>query len=192
MRHNISGVRTEWMESTPESHPTYVNDCNNLAVDKARNERSRTPCRSTGAPPQGAALFLYYQEMRAAEHMATRSSVAYALDILCCFNPVKRSGLALINGPTGITRRINACSCDANPVDALSKLDTAVSLSNNAAESDNVSKTADAFYCWNFLFDSSFPTYGSRMFTQPDWRRSHLAVARTIISDHLASSDLRC
>lgn len=159
MRYNIPGVRTEWMESTPESHLTYVNDCNNIAVVKGGTKELARLVKAWKYHRK-VPLSSFYLEMRAAEYMATQSSVVYALDILYFFNSLKRNGLASMNDPTGSTGRINACSSDANLADALSKLDTAISRANNAVESDKVGKTADAFYYWNLLFDSSFPAYG--------------------------------
>jgi hypothetical protein len=93
------------------------------------------------------------------------------------FNSLMRSGLALVNGPTGTTGRIIACSCDANLADALSTLDAAISRADNAVEPDKVSKTADAFYCWNFLCGSSFPADSSRMLTQPHARREQFCCS---------------
>lgn len=158
MRFDIPGVATEWMESTPEAHLKYVNDCNNKAGAKG-GAKQLARLAKTWKYYRDVPISSFYLEMRAAQHMATQSSIIYPLDFCYFLNSLQRSSLADMNDPTGRTGRIKACSSEANYTIARSRLATAAARANKAVESNKNGKVSEAFDLWDLVFDGNFPAY---------------------------------
>ncbi|MGW5216395.1 SMODS domain-containing nucleotidyltransferase [Nocardia sp. NPDC004085] len=155
-RFKIPGVATEWMDSSPEVHVKYVNDCNTKAGVKG-GAKGLARLAKAWKYYRDVPISSFYLEMRAAAHMNTQSSIIYPLDFAYFLNSLERCGLADMNDPTGATGRIKACSSTANEQDALSKLRTATRRAEQALaynKADNVDK---AFEYWNLLFNGRFP-----------------------------------
>ena len=158
MRFEIPGVATEWLQSTPEAHIKYVNECNTIPG----NGYAKAFVRLIKAWKyyRSVPISSFYLEMRAASYIARQEKVIYAYDLYYFLKELKNNGLADMNDPTGSTGRILACSSESNRTDALSKLETAVTRAGNALDSHRNNKEADAFYYWGQLFNGHFPAYG--------------------------------
>jgi hypothetical protein len=158
IRYDIPGVATEWMESTPEAHLKYVNACNNKAGvigGTKKLARLAKAWKYYGNVP----ISSFYLEMRAAQYMATQSSIIYPLDICYFLNGLQRTLLADMNDPTGSTGRIKACSSEASYIDARSKLATAALRANKAVEMNTGARISGAFTQWDLVFNGKFPGY---------------------------------
>ena len=158
IRYDIPGVLTDWMESTPESHLKYVNDCNNIAAIKGGAKKLARLAKAWKYN-RNVPISSFYLEMRAAKYMASQASVILPLDFTYFLRRLQADNLAAMNDPTGSTGRINPCSSDANHRDAMSKLNTAVSRAENAVEFNKAGKVSEAFSYWDLVFNGSFPAY---------------------------------
>lgn len=158
MRFDIPGVTTEWMESTPEAHLKYVNDCNNKAGVKG-GAKQLARLAKAWKYYRDVPVSSFYLEMRAAQHMASQSSIIYPLDFCYFLNSLQRSSLADMNDPTGKTGRIKACSSEANYTIARSRLATAATRANKALEFNKSGKISEAFDQWDLVFNGKFPAY---------------------------------
>jgi hypothetical protein len=158
MRFDIPGAATEWMESTPGAHLKYVNDCNNKAgVVGGAKQLARLA--KAWKYYRDVPISSFYLEMRAAQYMATQSSIIYPLDFCYFLNSLQRGALADMNDPTGKTGRIRACSSEANYTIARSKLATASTRANKALEHKTNGKISEAFAQWDLVFNGKFPAY---------------------------------
>lgn len=158
MRFDIAGVSTEWMESTPEAHLKYVNSCNNKTGVKG-GAKQLARLAKAWKYYRNVPISSFYLEMRAAQYMATQSSIIYPMDLCFFLNSLQRSSLADMNDPTGKTGRIKACSSEANYIDARSKLATAAVRANKALELNKNGKISEAFDQWDLVFNGNFPAY---------------------------------
>lgn len=156
-RYAIPGLRTEWIESTPQAHLKYVTECNKKPIDGAAKSLARLV--KAWKFYRSVPISSFYLEMRAASYMATQQSANYPLDVYYFLNRLLDSGLASMNDPTGNTGRINACSSDANLADAVSKLKTAVGRAERAKDAYVRGDHEAAFAEWNLLFNGEFPSY---------------------------------
>jgi Second Messenger Oligonucleotide or Dinucleotide Synthetase domain len=157
MKFYIPGVVDEWMESTPEAHLEFVNDCNKIPGEgyaksfvrlvKAWKYYCNVPISS------------FYLEMRAAKYISEQKTVIYAHDICYFLQRLFDGGLADMNDPTGSTGRIRPCSSDATKREALSKLSTAVTRARKALDAHVADDDATAFRYWDLLFAGKFPAY---------------------------------
>lgn len=157
MKFAIPGVGTEWLESTPEAHLKYVNECNTkpgkgFAKSFARLVKAWKYFRTVP-------ISSFYLEMRAAAYIARQTDVIYAYDLYLFLRELHDASLAAMTDPTGATGRILPCSSDATKRDALSKLATAVNRSCNALDAHKKGDDRTAFYYWDQLFNGKFPAY---------------------------------
>lgn len=126
-----------WMLSHPKDHNRYVNEVNDkhqgsvkklIRQLKVWKYRRNVPVSSC------------YLEMRAAKHMSGESCYSPLWDLYLTFKKLRDTELAAMNDPTGLGSRFGACSSEANRLDALSKVNTAVSRALKAkdyAEAEN-------------------------------------------------------
>jgi hypothetical protein len=154
---DIPGVTSEWLESAPEAHLKYVNDCNKIPSNGAAKALARLA--KAWKYYRNVPISSFYLEMRAARHMAGEKSVDYGQDIYYYLKNLQNVELAPMNDPTGNTGRIYACSSDANLAAALSRLDTAVSRASRAKDAYLAGNTGEAFAQWDLLFNGHFPDY---------------------------------
>jgi hypothetical protein len=157
MRFWIPGLTSEWLESTPESHLSYVNTCNELPSPGAAKAFVRVV--KAWKYYKNVPISSFYLEMRAATYMARQKSDIYAYDLPYFLNELAANGLAAMSDPTGETGRIAAYSSDASRIDALSKLETAKSRATKALDFHKEGETRKAFAQWDLLFDGHFPAY---------------------------------
>ncbi len=157
MKFQIPGVATEWLESAPEAHIKYVNDCNKVPV--AGKAKSFVRLIKAWKFYMNVPISSFYLEMRAATYIARQNDVIYPYDLSFFFNELLACNLADMNDPTGTTGRIRACSSEYNKQLALSRLTTATGRASNALDAHKNNKTELAFYYWNQLFGGKFPSY---------------------------------
>jgi hypothetical protein len=147
-----------WLESTPEAHVEYVNDCNKIEAVKGGTKKLARLAKAWKYY-RDVPISSFYLEMRAAEYMTEEKSVILPLDIYYFLKRLKTNGLAAMNDPTGATGRIHPCSSDTKKADALSKLNTALGRAEKAKDYYEAGKTKEAFEQWNLLFNYEFPSY---------------------------------
>jgi hypothetical protein len=157
-KYQIPGVVTEWLESTPQEHLAYVNECNSKSGVKG-GAKGLARLAKAWKYYREVPISSFYLEMRAAAYMKAETSIIYPLDMMYFLNRLLDNELASMNDPTGNTGRIVACSSDSTRADALSKLRTAVSRANKAVDANKLGKVSEAFDCWDLLFNRRFPAY---------------------------------
>ncbi|MFI6367623.1 nucleotidyltransferase [Nocardia sp. NPDC050630] len=157
MKFLIPGLTTEWLESTPEAHLKYVNECNQTPSEGYAKSFARLI--KAWKYYRNVPISSFYLEMRAAKYTREQSTVIYAYDLAIFLSRLLGDDLAAMNDPTGTTGRIHPCSSDASKADALSKLGTASVRATNAASAHKSGNNSLAFYYWDQLFDGHFPAY---------------------------------
>lgn len=129
----IANPADGWMLSHPKDHNTYVTNVNtkhNGAVKKlARQVKVWKYLRNV---PVSSC----YLEMRTAKHMDGESSYSPIWDLYLTLKKMRDVDLAAMNDPTGLGSRFGSCSSEANRLDAMSKLDTAVNRALKAKDYD--------------------------------------------------------
>lgn len=157
VKFDIPGVVHEWLESTPEAHLDYVDECNKTPVKGAAKSLARLV--KAWKYYRSVPVSSFYLEMRAAAYMADENYVNYPDDVYRLLKRLRDHELSAMNDLTGATGRIFACSTDANRRDALSKLDTAVTKAGKAIEAHKAGRKSEAFAQWNLVFNGKFPAY---------------------------------
>jgi hypothetical protein len=160
MKFDIPGVvgAVGWLESTPEAHAEYVDDCNDIDAVKGGAKKLARLAKAWKYF-RDVPISSFYLEMRAAEYMKGEKSVSLPLDIYFFLKRLDNHQLAAMNDPTGSTGRIHPCSSDVKKTDALSKLNTAVGRAEKAKNAYMTENTEEAFRQWNLLFNYEFPSY---------------------------------
>lgn len=152
-----SVVPGSWIESTPESHLTYVNG-SDLQVANGSTKRL-TRLVKAWKYYCNVPISSFYLEMRAASYMREQTTYYPWLDIFYLLKRLKDNQLAAMNDPTGYTGRIYACSTAPKAEEALSKLSTALIRAEKAMNHQTAGQTKDAFDEWDKLFGGKFPAF---------------------------------
>lgn len=127
----IANPADGWMLTHPKDHNKYVTNVNakhNGAVKKLARQvkiwkyKRNVPVSSC------------YLEMRAAKHMDGESLYSPLWDLYLTLKKMRDVELASMNDPTGLGSRFGACSSEANRLDAMSKLNTAVNRALKAKD----------------------------------------------------------
>lgn len=130
----IANPADGWMLTHPKDHNKYVTDVNtkhNGAVKKLARQvkvwkyKRNVPVSSC------------YLEMRTAKHMDGETSYSPLWDLYLTLKKMRDAELAAMNDPTGLGSRFGACSSEVNRLDAMSKLNTAVSRALKAKDYAN-------------------------------------------------------
>lgn len=146
----IANPADGWMQTHPKDHNEYVNDINNKhrgAVKKLARQvkiwkyRRNVPVSSC------------YLEMRTAKHMDGESSYSPLWDLYLSLKKMRDAELAAMNDPTGLGSRFGACSSESNRIDAMSKLETAVTRVRKAKDFDDAGNQASAVEQLTLLFN---------------------------------------
>ncbi|MDG4788985.1 hypothetical protein O7626_24155 [Micromonospora sp. WMMD1102] len=158
LAYQIAGSGGSWIKAAPDSHLSYVNDCNKKpSLGKAKGmARILKAWKYYRSVPVSS----FYLEMRAAKYVAGESQIFWLMDLKYLLRELRDGGLASMNDPTGASGRFDACKTSVQKEESLSKLDTAISRANNAYEADRAGKTWEAFYYLGLLFNGEFPSYG--------------------------------
>lgn len=119
----IANPADGWMLTHPKEHNRYVTEVNSKhggAVKKLARQvkvwkyKRNVPVSSC------------YLEMRTAKHMDGESSYSPLWDLYLTLKKMRDVELAAMNDPTGLGSRFGSCSSEANRLDAMSKINTAV------------------------------------------------------------------
>lgn len=139
-----------WMKSHPEEHNKYVN-----TVNSKHNGGAKTLARQLKIWKylRDVPISSCYLEMRAAKHLDGESAYLPFWDLFLALDKMYDANLAAMNDPTGLGSRFGACSSEANRLDALSKLGTAVVRANKAREFESDGKHAQAIEQLKLLFN---------------------------------------
>jgi hypothetical protein len=154
--YDIPGASGGWMETAPEEHLAYVNECNARpgAVGGAKKlARLIKAWKYYNDVP----LSSFYLEMRAAQYLATQTSFLPWWDITHLVTSLESHQLAAMDDPKGQAGRFDACSSSAKRVEALSKLSTAEARATKALKAHLDDKPNEALYYYNLLFGGRFP-----------------------------------
>lgn len=146
----IADPRGGWMKTFPKDHNTYVN-----TVNKKHDGAAKTLARQLKVwkYERNVPVSSCYLEMRAAKHMDGESSYLALWDLHRALQKIKEADLADMNDPTGLGSRFGSCSSESNRLDALSKLETAVSRALKAKNYENDGDDARAIEQLKLLFN---------------------------------------
>lgn len=139
-----------WMKTFPRDHNNYVNTVNNK-----HNGAAKTLARQLKVWKymRNVPVSSCYLEMRAAKHMDGESSYLALWDVYLALKKIRDADLADMNDPTGLGSRFGSCSSESNRLDAMSKLQTAVSRALKAKDYANDGDDARAIEQLKLLFD---------------------------------------
>lgn len=120
-----------WMKSYPEAHNKYVNSVNGK-FDGGVKKLARQ--LKVWKYKRNVPVSSCYLEMRAAKHMDGEKAYSPLWDLYLALKKIRDADLAAMNDPTGLGSRFGACSSEVNRLDAMSKLNTAVSRALKAKD----------------------------------------------------------
>jgi hypothetical protein len=138
------------MKTYPKDHNSYVNRVNN---DHDGNVKLLARQIKVWKYKRNVPVSSCYLEMRAAQHMDGESSYAALWDLHASLKKMLDAKLAAMNDPTGLGSRFGSCSSESNKVDALSKLETAVTRAHKARDYASKDYHASAIEQLKLLFD---------------------------------------
>lgn len=120
-----------WMDTHPDSHNQWVNE-----VNKKFNGAAKKLARQVKIwkYQRNVPVSSCYLEMRAAKHIDGEAAYLPLMDLHLALKKMHDNSLAAMNDPTGLGSRFTATSSESKKTDALSKLGTAVSRAQKAAE----------------------------------------------------------
>ena len=155
--YDIPGAATGWMDSAPEEHLDYVNECNQIS-DVAGGAKKLARLAKAWKYYNNVPISSFYLEMRAAQHVASQKSFIPVWDIWQLLNFLDGNQLAGMNDPKEAAGRFYPCSSDAKKADALSKLHTAVTRAQKALNAYREGDQVTSFYYLDLLFGGKFPS----------------------------------
>jgi hypothetical protein len=155
--YDIPGPSTgaAYIDSAPNEHLTYVNECNKQPDKGDAKELARLI--KAWKYFRNVPISSFYLEMRCAQHVATQTRYVHIYDVCQVLEKLESHELAPMNDPSGATGRIHACSSDATREDALSKLSTAAARARKALDAYKDEKSGTAFDYLDLLFAGEFP-----------------------------------
>lgn len=127
----IANPADGWMLTHPKDHNKFVTGVNSKhggAVKRlARQVKAWKYLRNV---PVSSC----YLEMRTAKHMDGETTYSPLWDLYLTLRKMRDVELASMNDPTGLGSRFGACSSEANRLDAMSKINTAVARALKAKD----------------------------------------------------------
>ena len=127
----IANPADGWMLTHPREHNRYVTDVNSKhggAVKKLARQVK------VWKYERNVPVSSCYLEMRTAKHMDGETSYSPLWDLYLTLKKMRDVELSAMNDPTGLGSRFGSCSSDANRLNAMSKLNTAVSRALRAKD----------------------------------------------------------
>lgn len=121
-----------WMKTYPEAHNRYVNDVSRRVGAGSVKKLARQ--LKVWKYERNVPVSSCYLEMRAARHMSGEDRYVPLWDLYLTLKQIRDAGLAAMNDPTGLGSRFTACSSEANRLNAMSKLDSAVNRALKAKD----------------------------------------------------------
>jgi hypothetical protein len=131
--YSIADPADGWLRTHPKDHNQYVNDANakhNGATKKLIRQVKIWKYK------RNVPISSCYLEMRTAKHMDGESWYSPLSDLYLTLKKMQDVELASMNDPTGLSSRFGSCSSEANRLDAMSKLDRAVTRARKAKDFD--------------------------------------------------------
>ncbi|MBU2912645.1 SMODS domain-containing nucleotidyltransferase [Reichenbachiella agariperforans] len=154
-KYGIPNCQGGWMESSPAAHNAYVRE-----QDKRLNYKLKPLIQLIKAWKyfNSVPIVSFYLELRVAKYAESESSIVYDVDVKRVLNSLNSNSLAAIRDPMGVSGLISPCQSTTQKETALSKLNTAATRAEKAMTSKSNGNIDNAFYWWNLLFKSQFPT----------------------------------
>ena len=149
-------VGDSYIDSAPKEHLAYVNECN--LIPKKGDAKRLARFIKAWKYYRNVPISSFYLEMRAAQHVAAQTTYIDVWDLCLLLKSLDSHQLAGMNDPKQASGRIHACSSEANKLDALSKLSTAVSRAEKALAAQRDGDDATAFFYLDLLFNGKFPS----------------------------------
>lgn len=146
----IANPADGWMKTHPKDHNKYVNDINNkhdCAAKKLARQLKVWKYR------RNVPVSSCYVEMRSAKHMDGETAYSPLWDLYLSLKKMRDAELAPMNDPTGLGSRFGACSSESNRLDAMSKLETAVTRARKAKDFDTEGDQESAIEQLKLLFN---------------------------------------
>lgn len=146
-----------WMKTSPDLHNAYVDYINGELGGKLK-----PLIRFVKAWKyyKQAPIFSFYLEMFVTRYASEEKVIVYSIDVKNVLSQLWEKQLSAMQDPMGVSGYIYPCVSDAKKIEALSKIETALSRAEKARQAESNDKIEDAFYWWNLLFDDEFPSYG--------------------------------
>ena len=154
--YDIPGASSGWMDTAPQEHLAYVNDCNSRPDTKGGAKKLARLIKAWKYY-NDVPISSFYLEMRAAQHVTTQTSFLPYWDISQLLTSLDTHQLAGMNDPKGKAGRFYACSSAAKRIEALSKLSTATTRASKALNAYLAGNHDDAFRYYDLLFGGRFP-----------------------------------
>lgn len=154
-RYEIPDCDGGWMFSSPKAHNEYVE-----YHDKKLNRKLKPLIQLIKAWKyyNDVPIMSFYLELRVTKYAENETTIVYDIDVENILKKLKNNELAAIRDPMGISGLISSSKSSSQKQTALSKLNTAVSRAEKASSAKVNEKIDDAFFWWNLLFNSEFPS----------------------------------
>lgn len=152
-RYKIPDWQGGWMFSSPKAHNEYV-----AFHDKRLYGKLKPLIQLVKAWKyyNNVPIISFYLELRITKYAETENAIIYDIDVKNVLKKLLEIELASIKDPMWISWLIPCSSSLTQKLDALSKLNTAVTRAQKAVDS-RINNIDDAFYWWNLLFNDYFP-----------------------------------
>jgi hypothetical protein len=154
--YDIPGVATQWLDSAPVEHITYVNEINQRPKIRGGAKKLARLIKAWKYY-NNVPMSSFYLEMRAAQYLAGESSFAAVWDICRLLEHLHSIGIGPMNDPKKVASRFYACSTDAKGNEALSKVATGATRARKALEAYKSEDPVTAFHYLDLLFGGRFP-----------------------------------
>lgn len=154
--YDIADGTGAWMNASPDAHNAYVR-----WVDGQFGGKVKPLIRFLKAWKyyRDVPISSFYLELRVAKYASDEQTIIYDEDVYRVLRKLWDGQLASMQDPMGVSGNISACKSNALRVEALSKLETALTRAEKAREATAKGNVADAFYWWRLIYNDAFPTY---------------------------------
>jgi len=154
-RYEIPDCNSGWMFSSPKAHNEYVD-----FHDKRLNRKLKPLIQLLKAWKyyNDVPIISFYLELRVTKYAENETIIVYDVDVKNFLKKMQNNELAAIRDPMGISGLIPSSKSPFQKQTALSKLNTAVSRAEKATTAKTNGKIDDAFYWWNLIFNTKFPS----------------------------------
>lgn len=127
----IANPTDGWLKSHPRDHNKYVNDVNTKHSGGAKKLARQVKIWKY---KRNVPVSSCYLEMRSAKHLDGESTYSPLWDLYLALKKMHDAELASMNDPTGLSSRFGACSSESTRLDAMSKLQRAVTRARKAKD----------------------------------------------------------
>jgi hypothetical protein len=141
---------SDWMKTYPKDHNSFVNAANSSHSGAAKK---LARLAKVWKYRRNVSVSSCYLEMRAAKYASGEKYWDLPQDIYGYLKHLQSIGLAAMNDPTGLGSRFTAYSSESKRIEAVSKLDTAVSRALRAKDFYLAGDHANSIAQWKLVFD---------------------------------------